>query len=107
MAQEEGKVAHEKYTKPRHSLFYSAREEVEKMSAQQAAAPTPNRFEALQDESIYFSRRAQQENEAAVNATSRRCRNLHRELAQAYEFRAHIITQELLRQDTELLFCAL
>lgn len=55
--------------------------------------------EDLADESIYFSRRAHEEEIAARNATCGRTRSLHMELAQAYEFRAHLLTQELLRRD--------
>lgn len=61
----------------------------------------------LADESIYYSRRAREEESAAKNASCSRSRNLHLELAQAYEFRAHVVTQQLLQRDTNLLLCAL
>ena len=46
-------------------------------------------------EATYFSRRAQEERQASANAPSRKCREVHLELALAYEFRAHLFTHEM------------
>ena len=52
----------------------------------------------LQDEAIYFSRRAREELRAAVEANERKARKSHLELAEAYDCRAHLITGEILER---------
>jgi hypothetical protein len=47
-----------------------------------------------EDDAIYFSRRAREERRLSLNGNCRKCRQTHLELAQAYEFRAHLLTQE-------------
>lgn len=53
----------------------------------------------LEDDAIYFSRRAREELQAAIGGCCRKARQSHLELAEAYEFRAHRITEELRRRD--------
>ena len=54
--------------------------------------PLDRRMEA---EAKYCSRRAREERQASSRAISRKCRDVHLELALAYEFRAHLFTQQL------------
>jgi hypothetical protein len=48
----------------------------------------------VEDDAIYFSRRAREERRLSLNGNCRKCRRTHLELALAYEFRAHLHTQE-------------
>jgi hypothetical protein len=77
--------------------------------AQAAHAPARNRSarDRMEDDAIYFSRRAREERQAYLRGDSRKCRLLHLELADAYEFRAHLLTRELRRQADEELSEAL
>ena len=52
----------------------------------------------LEEEAVYFSRRAREELHAGVNGSSRKAREVHIQIAQAYEFRAHLLNQELGRR---------
>jgi hypothetical protein len=47
-----------------------------------------------EDDAIYFSRRAREERRLSLTGNCRKCRQTHMELAQAYEFRAHLLTLE-------------
>jgi len=49
----------------------------------------------MEDDAIYFSRRAREERQAYLRGDCRKCRQVHMELAEAYEFRAHLLTHEL------------
>ena len=82
------------------TVFRSAREETEGACAKQAEnmAGEPRAEARLQDEAIYFSRRAREELRAAVDANERKARKSHLDLAQAYECRAHLITGEILER---------
>jgi len=57
----------------------------------------------IEDDAIYFSRRAREERQAYLRGDCRKCRQVHMELAEAYEFRAHLITRETRRAADELL----
>jgi hypothetical protein len=46
-------------------------------------------------EALYFSRRARDELQAAIHADSGKARRAHLRLAEAYECRAHLITDQL------------
>jgi hypothetical protein len=83
------------------TAFRSAREEAELKSIQDGLntahqAPVDTR---MQDDSIYFSRRAREERRASVNGSCRKSRQVHLELAEAYELCAHLITQDVRRRD--------
>lgn len=47
-----------------------------------------------EDDAIYFGRRAREERRLSMTSNCRKCREAHLELAEAYEFRAHLLTQE-------------
>ena len=49
------------------------------------------------EDAAYFSRRAREELRAAVEAKSGKARRSHLQLAEAYECRSHLITNQLLR----------
>lgn len=51
----------------------------------------------MEQDAIYFSRRAREERQAYLKGDCRRCRQIHLQLAEAYEFRAHLITREVRR----------
>ena len=77
------------------------------------AAPVHQGFDAteataletrLEAEATYCSRRAREERQASSRAASRKCREVHLELAMAYEFRAHLFTQQLRRCATSDLY---
>jgi len=51
-----------------------------------------------EDEAIYLSRRAREERCASIKANCRKCRQIHLELADAYELRAHVLTHETRRR---------
>jgi len=57
----------------------------------------------IEEDAIYFSRRAREERQAFLRGDCRKCRRVHLELAQAYEFRAHLSTHEMRRAVDELL----
>ena len=57
----------------------------------------------IEDDAIYFSRRAREERQAFLRGACRKCRQVHLELAEAYEFRAHLVTHEMRRAADELL----
>ena len=63
-----------------------------------AAAAGPNAQSILEDEALYFSRRAREELHDGMRGTSRKAREVHIQIAQAYEFRAHLLYQELGRR---------
>ena len=82
------------------TIFRSVREESESACAGPAGYPGLQLWEdaRLQDEAIYFSRRAREELRAAVEASERKARRSHLDLAEAYECRAHLITGEVLER---------
>jgi hypothetical protein len=60
----------------------------------------------LEDDAIYFSRRAREELQAAIGGCCRKARQTHLMLAEAYEIRAHLITEEVGRRDAAQFFYA-
>jgi hypothetical protein len=50
---------------------------------------------------MYFSRRAREELSAAVEAKERKVRISHLDLAEAYECRAHLITNKIVGRRRE------
>lgn len=55
----------------------------------------------MEQDAMYFSRRAREERQAHLKADCRRCRQIHLELAEAYEFRAHLMTSAVRRIATD------
>lgn len=53
---------------------------------------------SISDQAVYFSRRAREELQAGINGGSRKVRETHFALAEAYEFRARVLTDQLLRR---------
>ncbi len=66
------------------TVFLSAREDITRAVGS-----------AIEAEATYFSRRAMEERLASSAGLSRKSRQIHLELALAYEFRAHLLTQEI------------
>jgi hypothetical protein len=97
-------MAHEQSPTAAHfSAFRSAREEVGTEIIQNLL----NKLDegSLENEAVYFSRRAREERHASIHGACRKCRDVHLELAEAYEFRAHLVTQQLQRRaGAELMF---
>ena len=76
------------------TVFRSAHEEV--AYAVYPSTPEQSRFHPrLELEAAYFSRRATEERQASRACLSRKSREVHLELAVAYEFRAHLLTQQV------------
>lgn len=67
-------------------------------------APQVSAHARLENDAIYFSRRAREERQASARGDCRKCRQVHLELAQAYEFRAHLITREIRSRFADELF---
>jgi hypothetical protein len=61
----------------------------------------------MEEDAIYFNRRAREERQAYLRGVGRKCRQAHLELAEAYEFRAHLITREIRRLAANELLLAL
>jgi hypothetical protein len=82
-----------------HFSAFSAGEEasMKSIEAVLATADETESDELVASDAIYFSRRAREELHAGVNGRSREARQVHLELAEAYEFRARLLT-ELLRR---------
>jgi hypothetical protein len=64
-------------------------------AAQRVALAQSSLASCMEAEAMYFSRRATEERQASGASTCRKCRDVHAELAMAYEFRAHLLTQEV------------
>lgn len=60
----------------------------------------------IEAQAAYYSRRAREEVQAAHSALCRKSRQVHQELASAYEFRAHLLTAAL-QYDPASQLCAL
>lgn len=48
----------------------------------------------MENDAVYYSRRAREERQAAINAPQRNVRERHLELAQAYELRTRFLLAE-------------
>ena len=64
-------------------------------AAQRVAFVQSSLASSMEAEAMYFSRRATEERQASGASRCRKCRDVHAELAMAYEFRAHLLTQEV------------
>ena len=85
---------------PHFTGFRSAREEAaitacgERLTMPDAADQNSD----LATEAAYYSRRAREELQRGIVGSCRRARESHFELAEAYEFRARLLTEELRRR---------
>lgn len=82
------------------TIFRSAREEVDAHRFRAPSnIPATSRDRRLEIDAMYFSRRARQERQASLHGNCHKSRQFHLELAEAYERRAHLITDKLNRRD--------
>lgn len=72
-----------------------------------AAALLRSAHKRMEDDATYFNRRAREERQAYLRGHCRRSRQAHLELAEAYEFRAHLITREVRKLAADELVLAL
>jgi hypothetical protein len=77
------------------TAFHSAREEASTRAPDSFAWDNARRKSLVETEAIYFSRRAREELRAGIDGNCRKTREVHFALAEAYEFRARVLTEEL------------
>ena len=61
---------------------------------------------AMASEAEYYSRRSREEREAAMRAPHPQAREIHRELAEAYELRVRELTAQVRRSEMHLVSAA-
>lgn len=77
------------------TAFRSAREEISALAADWTGSEDVRQKSLVETEAIYFSRRAREELRAGIDGNCRKTREAHFALAEAYEFRARVLTEEL------------